>query len=169
MVRRLSEGSICTLERRRSGPELPLCGSVPVLHPHPARDADDGPIAATGPPALGSDGIDRCRGLEARALFALSLRERPEVPLLPRRPRAPLVLQWDKPREGCAAGWTSQSYPQRSPTPSIGRRRAWRNPVTPQCAFLPRFDFSPARAGNFTYKNQTKGRNKSWLQSNRIF
>ena len=83
--RRLPEGPLRPLARRRPGPQLPLPGARAVLHPHAPGDAGHGPAAAAGPGALRRDGAGRGRGREARALRALPLRGRAQVPLLPRR------------------------------------------------------------------------------------
>ena len=60
--RRLSEGPLRALARRRAGPELPLRGPGAVLHAHAPGDAGDGPAAAAGPRARRRDGVGRGRG-----------------------------------------------------------------------------------------------------------
>ena len=98
--RRLSEGPLRPLARRRAGPQLPLPGAGAVLHPHAPGDAGHGPAAAAGPGARRRDGTGRGRGREARALRALPLRERAQVPLLPRRQRSGLAVQPPTRRSG---------------------------------------------------------------------
>ncbi len=125
--RRLSEGPVRAVARRRAGAELPVSGPGAVFHPHAPGDARDGRAAATQPPAVRGDGLDRRGGQAARPLPAVSLRQRPEVPLLSRRQRAALAVQRRERRGGHAAGQAGHRRAWRTAPSSVARRRAWGN------------------------------------------
>jgi hypothetical protein len=55
--RRLPEGPVCAVPRRRAGPELPVRRPGAVLHPHRADLQRDGATAAAKPPARRCDGV----------------------------------------------------------------------------------------------------------------
>src|SRR5580658_8347664 len=136
---------------------------VSVLHAHPSCHANYGAAAAERPPSFRCDGLDRCRRREARTLCALCLRERKKVPILPRRPSFAITLQQAKRRDACAA--------ERALTTPIARvigGRAWRNFVI-NGESLASDSFFSGLCRATVHKIQLKGRNKSWIQSNRIF
>jgi hypothetical protein len=91
--RRLSEGPFCAVARRRAGPQRSVCGVGALLHPHRADLQRDGAVAAAEPSARRRDGLGRRERCEGRGLSAVPLRQRREVPLLPRRQGAGLALQ----------------------------------------------------------------------------
>ena len=88
MQRRLSEGPLRALARRRAGSKLPVCGVGAVLSAHATGDGADGAACAAGPSGVRRDGVDRSRGRASWRISPVPVRQRPEVPLLPRRPRA---------------------------------------------------------------------------------
>ena len=98
--RRLPEGPLRRLPGRRAGPQLPLRGARAVLQAHAPGDAGHGPAAAAGPGARRRDGAGRGRGRETRALRALPLRGRAQVPFLPRERRSGIAVQPPTRRSG---------------------------------------------------------------------
>ena len=98
--RRLPQGPLRGVARRRIGPELPVPGPRALLHAYRPDLQRHGATAAAGPPAGRRDGVDRRRGCQARRLSALPLWQRQEVPLLPRRHDAGFALQRGRPRNG---------------------------------------------------------------------
>ena len=85
MQRRLPEGPLRAVEGRRAGPELSVFGTGIVLHPHPPADGRDGPALQARPPARRRDAMGQDRGRQARPLCAVSVRQRQEIQVLPRR------------------------------------------------------------------------------------
>ena len=67
--RRLPQGPLRAVARRRAGPELPVPGPRALLHPHRADLQRHGATAAAEPPARRRDGVDRRARMPRRGAY----------------------------------------------------------------------------------------------------